>query len=94
MRRVAVACAVFAAGVLVGTAILRPAHRGSSARERHAEAAVEAVSGATALRVACAADHCGVVVRRAGATTCEGWLVPVRGDGALGRPRRAALAAC
>jgi hypothetical protein len=94
MRRAAVACAVFAAGVLVGTAVLRPAHHGASALERRARAAVEAASKAKAVDVACAVDHCGVVVRRPGATTCDGWLVPVRRDGALGRPRRTAFAAC
>ena len=92
MRRIAIACTVFAVGVVVGVAALRPGHAGLTQRERQAEQAVEAASGGQAGRVACAPDHCGVVVRTA-ATRCQGWVVPLA-NGALGQPRRAALAQC
>jgi hypothetical protein len=94
MRRVAVACAVFAAGVVVGVAVLRPAHRNATGLEHRATRLVEAASGAKAVRVACVPDHCGVVVHRNGAVTCDGWVVPVDPTGALGRPRRTAFADC
>lgn len=93
MRRIAIACAVFAMGVAAGVAALRPGHTGPTVQERNAERAVESASGADAVRVACVPDHCGVVVRAGEATRCQGWIVPIRG-GVLGRPRRAALADC
>lgn len=93
MRRIAVACAVFAVGVVAGIAALRPGHTGLTRQEQQAEQSVEAASGGTALRVSCAPDHCGVVVRTTGAARCQGWVVPVA-NGVLGPPRRAALAHC
>ena len=92
-RRVAIACAVFAAGMVVGIAVLRPAHQGASKIERSASAAVAAASGGHVVRTTCAPDHCGVVVREGGAATCEGWVVPLTGA-TLGTPRRAALVQC
>lgn len=93
MRRIAIACAVFAVGVVAGVAALRPSHSDLTVRERQAERVVEAASGATALRVLCVPDHCGVVVGSSGAARCQGWVVPVRG-GVLEHPRKAALAHC
>jgi hypothetical protein len=93
VRRVAFACAVFAVGVVVGIAVLRPAHHGRTKQELRAAAAVAAASGGEVVHVACVVDHCGVVVRRSAATACQGWIVPIR-DGTLGRPSRAALAQC
>jgi len=93
VRRVALACAVFAVGISAGIAILRPGHNGMTVQERHAADAVRAASGGDVVRVACASDHCGVVVRAHGAETCQGWVVPLA-NGTLGAPRRAALAQC
>ncbi len=92
MRRLAIACAVFAVGVVVGTAVMRPAH--DSSQEQSAVRLVEAASGGKEVSVACAPDHCGVVVRRPGAARCDGWIVPVGRQGRLGRPQRAAFADC
>jgi hypothetical protein len=92
MRRVALACAVFAVGVFAGVAVLRPGH-GLTQQEKAASAAVARASGDHVIQVTCTTDHCGVVVRRSGAATCQGWIVPRR-NGLLGAPRRAALVKC
>jgi hypothetical protein len=92
-RRIAVACAVFAAGVLAGTAVLQPGRHDRTKQERQAADAVSAASGGTVVQAACAFDHCGVVVRVGTAAACQGWVVPIRG-GELARPARTALVQC
>ena len=92
-RRVAFACLVFSAGMAAGLAVLRPAHRRPTAQERAAASRVAAAGGGRVVHTSCAADHCGVVVRRAGATSCDGWIVPLA-RGTLGTPRRTASVDC
>lgn len=93
MRRAALACVVFAAGVLAGIAVLQPGHHVPTPEERGARAAVAAASGGRVVQATCATDHCGVVVQQPGAAVCQGWVVPLR-DGQLGAPRRSALVHC
>ncbi|HEV2591439.1 MAG TPA: hypothetical protein VGU02_06050 [Gaiellaceae bacterium] len=93
MRRITVACVVFAIGIAVGDAVLRPGHHGPPKLEREVSGSVAAASGGDVVHVTCVSDHCGVVVRRAGASACQGWVVPLDA-GVPGAPRRAALVDC
>ena len=92
-RRIALACAIFVVGVFAGVAVLGNDGNGMTRQEKAAGAAAALASGGKVIQVVCAADHCGVVIRKGGAATCQGWVVP-RKDGLLGAPRRTALVYC